>query len=104
MKRFVHLGINPIGGAASNPGVVGWPQNYVLILENFLNSNVNGDWFRYAAQNYILWTDLDLNQLAAAIAAQPGFHVVYVFLSEFTSAQFGGWMPKLFWDWLQQSR
>jgi hypothetical protein len=105
MKRFVHLGINPIGAVAGAGQSAIWPPNFTIVLENYLSSVVvyNG-WFRYGVQNYVVWTDADLNQLAQGVAALPNFGIVYVFATEFTLAQFGGWMPPLFWSWLQQPR
>jgi hypothetical protein len=101
--RFVHLGINPVGALAAQVGTQP-PANYQLVLEQFLNLSVSGDWFRYASQNYVIWTNADLQQLATAIAGLPGFQIVYVFATEFTLAQQKGWMPEGFWQWLVKPR
>jgi hypothetical protein len=103
MMRFVHLGINPVGAIAGQPNAQ-WPPNLNAVLENYLNAAAGWDWFRYGAQNYVLWTDANLNDLARGIAALPGFQIVYVLVTEFTLSQCSGWEPQPFWQWLQQSR
>jgi len=94
-RRFVHVGVNP------RDTLVGWNQ----VIENYLN-NIAGDWYRYAAQNYVVWTDVDLGILSKGITGQPGLGSLYVLATEFTIGPAGcnGMMPKQFWDWLHQNR
>lgn len=102
MKRFVHLGVNPVGAVAARAGT-GWPPGFNLALQAYL-TQLGCDWYRYAAQNYVIWTDLNLDEVAQGIAALPGFQFVYVLLTEFTPAQCSGWMPQPFWSWLARPR
>jgi hypothetical protein len=104
--RYVHLGINPVGALASpqNPWP-NWPTNFNLTVESYLRS-LGGDWYRYAAQNYVVWTNWDITQLAQGLAGLPGFQNVYVLVTEM-DLQFyktNGWMPQKFWDWIYQFR
>jgi hypothetical protein len=104
MRRFVHLGINPVGAVAGQPNPAS-PHNFYPLLENYLNQLVvNGDWYRYASQNYVLWTDADLADVARGVAGLTGFQNVYILVTEFTQAQCSGWMPRMFWDWLRKPR
>ncbi len=103
--RYVHLGINPVGAVAHLPANT-WPADFYRHLEFYL-SNFGGDWYRYASQNYVLWTNEDLGQLSSAIARLPGFQNVYVLVTEIPNVQetvCNGWMPQGFWQWIQQSR
>ena len=103
MRRFVHLGINPLGVMAGVSDA--WPPNFHAVLQSYLTQVVaDGDWIRYADQNYVLWTDADLTDLARGIAALTGFQIVYVFVTEFTLSQCSGWMPPTFWQWLRRPR
>lgn len=100
MNRFIHLGINPVGNSGIAP-----PANYNAILEAYLNQ-VCPDWFRYASQNYVIWTNLDMQSLAGRILELPGLQNMYVFATVFTSGALSsnGLMPKQFWDWLHKVR
>jgi hypothetical protein len=69
--------------------------------------DIGADWYRYGAQNYVLWTDLPLADLAPDIVALPGYSNVYIFVSELpmtTSDACNGLMPHRFWEWLQKPR
>jgi hypothetical protein len=72
-------------------------------IESYLNP-VAGDWYRYARQNYVLWTDKDLASLTEEITKLPGLGNFYVLATEFFPAQCNGMMPKHFWEWLQKPR
>lgn len=103
--RFVHLGVNPVGAISEQP-LARIPENFNGLLEGYLGQ-ISGDWYRYASQNYVLWTDRDLTQIAMEIARLPGFQVVYVFVTEIPAVQLSlcsGWMPEQFWNWLRQWR
>jgi hypothetical protein len=91
MRRYVHLGINPSGVATPGP-----------VLESLLIQY--GDFYRYAVQNYVLFTDANLAYLSNQIRALPGFQSVYVLLVElpgFDPLRCNGWMDPRFWKWLQ---
>jgi hypothetical protein len=104
MRRFVHIGINPVGAVAGQPNAA-WPPNFYPLLENYLSRLVtDNDWYRYASQNYVLWTDADVTEVARGVAALAGFQNIYVLVTEFTPAQCSGWMPLMFWNWLRKKR
>jgi hypothetical protein len=103
--RFVHLGLNPVGAAAHISGTE-WPADFNGILQRHLD-RVATDWYRYASQNYVLWTTIGLDELARSISALPGFQNVYVFATEFAPPEgvsFNGWMPPKFWQWVRKPR
>jgi hypothetical protein len=104
MRRLVHLGINPLGSVASVPGSVN-PPNFTQALETYIG-RFAPDWFRYGAQNYVLWTDADLTHLATGIQALPGFQHVYLLLTEFNPRlpACDGMMSAAFWQWLYKPR
>lgn len=103
-NRFVHIGINPVGAVARQNPQSPWPTDFNRRLESYL-SNYSRDWYRYGSQNYVIWTNADLAQLSAGIAALPGFQSVYVFATEINMfGGYNGWMPQAFWDWLKQYR
>jgi hypothetical protein len=99
MRRYVHLGINP-GGSTKIP-----PLNWTRSLEALLPAY--GDFYRYAGQNYVLFTDADLAYLSNQIKALPGFQAVFVLLIElpgFDPVRCNGWMDPRFWEWLKGRR
>jgi hypothetical protein len=101
MRRYVHLGINPIGAG----NLLTQPINWNWTLEALLSQRA--DWYRYANQNYVLFTDADLPYLANEIRALPGFQSVYILLAELAgldAANCNGWMDPKFWEWLQGRR
>jgi hypothetical protein len=104
VRRYVHLGVNPYGATAGmdSPSL---PVNFFSRLERFLTQHA--DWYRYASQNYVLYTDDDLTQLAEAIKALPGFENVYLLFTEITDTSFQGcqgiMVPK-FWRWIHGER
>lgn len=96
--RFVHMGVNP--------GTV-----FVLAMRTPLEKFLEGsqevqDWYRYGAQNYVLWTDADFVELANEITAQKGLGSVLVLLTEFSPGpqKCNGMMNPEFWKWLQKPR
>jgi len=99
MVRYVHLGLNPVGAGSS----LTQPQNMNRTLEPLLSQR--GDWYRYASQNYVLYTAADLAHLANEINALPGFHLVFILLTEIPGLdplrQCNGWMDPKFWQWMQ---
>lgn len=104
-KRFVHLGINPLGSNAINPGSTA-PVKYAEILQSFFG-NRGIDWYRYASQNWVLWTDADLTELSMSIQGLPGFKEVYVLATEVggtTPLTLQGLMPQVFWNWIYKPR
>jgi hypothetical protein len=103
--RYVHLGINPMGAIAGQPSAAP-PAGYPEVLQQYLNS-VADDWYRYGSQNYVLWTNLDLSDLATQIVRLPGYASVYVLAIEIADpapAGSNGWMPQQFWNWLRKPR
>jgi hypothetical protein len=102
MRRYVHLGINPRGAM---PTLGLRPLNWNKTLEALIVQH--GDWYRYSSQNYVLFTESNLAQLAGQIRALPGFQAAYVLLAElpgFDPERCNGWMDPKFWAWLQGSR
>ncbi len=104
MRRLVHLGVNPLGAVANVPGS-GNPPNFTGSLESYIGLFAT-DWYRYGVQNYVIWTDADLTQLALGIQALPGFQQVYLLLTEFNPnvPACDGVMPADFWKWLHKPR
>ncbi len=101
IRRYVHLGINPIGSGS----ILTQPLNWNRALEALLIQH--GDWFRYGRQNYVLHTDADLTYLSQRITALPGFKSVYVLLTELAGVDIlrsNGAMDPKFWRWLQGER
>ncbi len=94
--HFVHLGFNP-GRVLS--------LNVNKQIENYLDS-VADDWYRYAAQNYVVWTNKDVTSLSKELTQQAGLESLYVLATEFSRApaHCNGMMPKKFWDWLNKPR
>jgi hypothetical protein len=86
----VHLGINPQGAL---PAPV---PNLNVVIEEYLNSAVV-DWFRYSAQTYVLWTNVDLVELCEGIKSQLDQPGIYILTAEFTHGGCNGWMPVQFW-------
>jgi hypothetical protein len=93
-RRFVHLGVNPR---------VGFVLPIRAKIETYLSGAVE-DWYRFGAQNYVLWTNRGLVEIAQGLTSQPGLGDYYVFLTEFSAADSNGMMPKEFWDWLYKAR
>ena len=104
--RYVHVGINPVGAIAAQAGASN-PPGYPGSLQTYFAS-FGADWYRYGAQNFVLWTAMDLTALASGIAQLPGYGNVYVLMTEMAvPANFqltNGWMPQAFWEWLHKSR
>jgi hypothetical protein len=94
--RFVHVGINPKGA-----GIETLVPN--AAIEAYLTANVP-DWFRYAAQNYVLWTNLPVADVARQITNIGGLSQMYVFAVEFHATNQNGMMPQNFWNWLYKPR
>ncbi|MFZ0640646.1 MAG: hypothetical protein WAM59_13210 [Candidatus Acidiferrales bacterium] len=94
VKRFVHLGINPRGIL---------PIGTHATVEKYLDTAAS-DWYRYAAQNYVLWTNADVLALARGVTSLPGMSNFYVFVTEFSHAAANGMMAREFWDWFNRSR
>lgn len=95
----MHVGINPVGAVVQIPGSAA-PVNWNQTLETHL-MGLNGDWYRFASQNYMVWTDRTLAEIVNGIIALPGFHTMYVLATEVSSLdgqQTNGWMPMVSWD------
>src|SRR5215472_9699379 len=95
--RFVHLGVNPGGndpGKLFGLGVLAMQQR----LEPYLTS-LNGDWYRYAAQNYVVWTNRDLATLTREINNLPGFTDAFVLATAFNldAQNCNGMIAQAFW-------
>jgi hypothetical protein len=100
-RRFVHLGFNPVG--SSPPSFFSDNQRMREAIESYLHQNA-GDWYRYAAQNYVVWTHEGLSEFASNLRQQPGLQNIYLFVTEFSPVGANGWMPQAFWDWLFKPR
>src|SRR4051812_39701620 len=94
--RFVHLGMNP--------GVLIFGLH--TAVEQHLSSLPNTDWYRYAGQNYVVWTNLPLMDLVQGFQQHPTLKNVSVLATEFSSVvgSYAGFMPKEFWDWFNKPR
>ena len=99
-RRFVHVGLNfrRILPAPAVKTIHNCVQAYLDTL--------GGDWYRYAAQNYVVWTEKDPASLSREITQQPGLTNIYVLATEFNPSPYtaNGMMPKVFWDWLHKQR
>ncbi len=93
-SRFVHLGLNPRTLL---------PRDTHNKIENYLNA-VAIDWYRYAAQNYVLWTNKDLASLTRELTQLPDLQNFYFLATEFSRPQANGMMPQVFWEWLSKVR
>ncbi len=104
-RRFVHLGINPVGAFRPGQMAATYPPGHPAPLQNYLTS-LGGDWYRYASQNYVLWTSVDLATLVSQIAALSGYQSVYVLATEMApiGGSSNGWMPPEFWQWMRKPR
>ncbi len=89
-KKLLHLGVNT--RAASHRAVH-------PVLEAYLNT-LSGDWYRFGAQNYIVWTDKGPLEISREIIALPKFADFYIFATPFSFASCNGMMPKEFWEWI----
>jgi len=104
--RYVHLDINPVGAIAGALWAT-LPPGHPELLEKYLSTVSNNDWYRYGAQNYVVWTAMELSELATQIAHLPGYANVYVLLTEVANPGpmgSNGWMPVQFWNWLNKPR
>jgi hypothetical protein len=93
-QRFVHIGINPN---------VLFPASRRGVIEKFFNT-VATDWFRYGSQNYVLWTNADLEALTQGVTRLQGMERAFVLATEVTPFALGGMMPSQFWDWFHKLR
>jgi hypothetical protein len=93
--RFVHIGINPF--------VATIPTETRVVIEEFL-SRISFDWYRYAAQNYVILTNWRVEEIAAKIGETPVLQNLYILATDFEPSGCNGWMPRVFWEWLYQSR
>lgn len=100
-RRFVHLGFNPLG--SSPPSVPYNVQLMQVAIENYLRQSAS-DWYRYGAQNYVVWTHEHVTELTTNLRQQPGLARIYIFATDFSPATANGWMPHAFWDWLYKAR
>jgi hypothetical protein len=85
MPRFIHIGFNfngPILTTALEPAMMQL-----------------GDWIRYSASCWIVWTNYQPHVIADHIKnyVGPNDHYLVVAL-DMTAHQ--GWMPKWVWDWI----
>jgi hypothetical protein len=65
------------------------------------------DWFRYAPNGWILWTNTDVNEWFKRIQPYlgPNDHLLIV-EADFSEAgkTYTGWQQKWVWDWVQKHR
>jgi hypothetical protein len=93
--RMVHVGFNPRASVAE------LLTKAHTTIETYLTS-LQGNWFRYGAQNYVVWTNKDLTELSKDIVALSGLNDFYVFVIEFDRGNYSGLMPIQFWDWINK--
>jgi hypothetical protein len=93
---FFHIGLKPPPGTIFLVGIQ-------KSLEAYLTS-LNGDWFRYAAQNYVVWTNLDASELAQGIRGTNGLENLAMLITPFSPERANGFMPQEFWTWLNKAR
>lgn len=93
---FYHIGIKP--------EVFPWSVNQIQKnLDAYLTS-LNGDWIRYASQNYVVWTNLEALELANGIRAAQGLQTLVMLITPFHPDWANGYMPPEFWQWLRRIR
>lgn len=97
VHRYVHLGFNPTGSSKEFRNL---PH---AAIEAHLNV-VALDWYRYASQNYVVFTNAHLAELVTGIRSIPGLEHVYSFATEFHPSGANGIMTRKFWDWLNKPR
>jgi hypothetical protein len=93
---YYHVGIKP-------PTFPLFIAGIHSLLDGYLNT-LNGDWFRYASQNYVVWTSLAPSELANGIRATRGLENLILFITPFQPSWANGYMPQEFWNWLQKPR
>ena len=93
---FYHMGIKP----ESFPWSLNETQKN---LDAYLTS-LNGDWIRYAPQNYVVWTNLEPLELANGIRAAQGLRNLVMLITPFQADWANGYMPPEFWQWLKKIR
>lgn len=89
--RFVHVGYNPRAIL---------PIGVQPAIEECFGRN-SSDWFRYSAQNYLLWSNVSCKEIVDSIINIPGLVGLYVFACDVTPQSYG-YMPKEFWDWVKK--
>jgi len=90
---YFHVGIKP-------PLFMLMPNQ---TFESYLNT-LNGDWFRYAAQNYVVWTHLSGKALADGAIKTKGLENLIILVSPFSPETLYGYMPQEFWNWFAKPR
>ena len=93
---YYHMGIKP----PVFPLFISGLHN---ILDGYLNT-LNGDWFRYASQNYVVWTHLTPSELAGGIRGVKGLEDIVMLITPFQPSWAHGYMHQEFWNWLQKPR
>jgi hypothetical protein len=96
LPRFVHMGLNPRNLGSFDVSVNKKIESYLDIVAD--------DWYRYGAQNYVLWTNKELASLSWELTQQPGLEKLYVLTTEFSRAQINGMMTPQFWEWFTKPR
>ncbi len=89
MSDFLHIYIYPKKGVTREQ------------VETKLNLAV--DWFRYYANNYVVYTTSDVAKWQARLVdfVKPDGSL---FICRLDSTKSQGWMTKDFWEWLQKKR
>ena len=85
MPRFIHIGFNFQGPVLTT------------VLEPAMSGL--GDWIRYSASSWIVWTDYQPQVIADYIRGHIGLNDQYLIVALDMSAH-QGWMPKWVWDWI----
>jgi hypothetical protein len=92
MAHFLHVGFNFEGPIT--------PQKMDELKSLFNNAE---DWFRYAANCWILWTAESAQEWYEEIRPHLG-EKGRVFICRLDITHRQGWMGKGFWDWLRKER
>lgn len=85
MARLVHVGFHPIKEAKTKE-LEPWFANL-------------GDWIRYSATGWIVWTNYTPQQISSYLrqAINPEDQLLAIYLD---ASAYDGWMPPWVWNWI----
>lgn len=86
MSRFIHIGFAFPGAAKTK------------VLEPVVSQA--GDWIRYSASAWIVWTDKNPDQIYNLLAPHLTTHEQVLIAYLDLPSGYQGWMPKWVWDWI----
>lgn len=102
--RFLHFGFNPHRRSVVPEKRMSM-SDFQKGIEAYFDKTCE-DWYRYGAQNYVVYTDVAAKDLANGLKAVQGFEQIACFATSFdpSDEDANGLMIQDFWDWLWKSR